>query len=542
MMRHALGAAVLLLSVAVCDGRGAGAGRGGSAGSVAESAGLASGRGAAGTVSSGGRGGELPPPVVPPSSTLQRALDRASENEQSLGEMGYSAKDIEERRARHEEEAKRRLRELDSQLRSEQELVDQQQAIMAGGRAVGSASVSGSALRGKDTTADTTTADPLIPTEDPVKVRERREALTRRFNEALELEKNAKPVVEVQDTRPKWAASQTDDALRSFAYGVVEELVNSIKGRLPCTALQYVISHNAWLVPLKQTGVIVDVGAVSGPSLRVLAATFPDRDVYAIGDPVGLKAPENVHIVQSAGGSSALSDVLVKGRYQEIGLVHFSCDDFQCVSAGFAALKPLMKAGGVIVFRKLVAYPSYMNGALRVLFEVLQDPSMKGLSFEIIGGRHIDANGNLCLTPQPKTDVCSGAVAVRLIDSTTKRLRLPGGHLLPVTMPIIAPMCPGMPSLEEQVVRGQAALNSSLNTVKAHLISQISSLVIDREESVRKLHRQQTVLKDLQGKILDMESRMTALMSLTAITFCAAGYATYRLVLLAVPKRGAWTR
>eukprot|EP01059_Diplonema_ambulator_P003278 TRINITY_DN12962_c0_g1_i1.p1 TRINITY_DN12962_c0_g1~~TRINITY_DN12962_c0_g1_i1.p1 ORF type:complete len:266 (+),score=82.40 TRINITY_DN12962_c0_g1_i1:547-1344(+) len=263
---------------------------------------------------------------------------------------------------------------------------------------------------------------------------------------------------------------------------------------------------------------------------------FPDREILGVGDPGDVKILENVKIRRGAAG---LTTVIAEGNYKEISIAHFSCADFACISMTFSTLKPLFKPGTILIFSKAVGYPSYLEDGLRILYETMN--ALPDLGFELIGGRHIGPTGHMCLTHRPKHDTCPQSIALRFISPTAARPRvLPGGHMLPKSMPLVSQMCPGLPSLDEQFIRGQAALNTTLNSLKTHLISQISSLVINREESAKREHKLHKTLHDTHTKIQELESHVTALSILVVALLAAMGLLFYKVMV--VPKRSSWTR
>eukprot|EP01064_Diplonema_japonicum_P031070 TRINITY_DN5456_c0_g1_i1.p1 TRINITY_DN5456_c0_g1~~TRINITY_DN5456_c0_g1_i1.p1 ORF type:complete len:447 (+),score=40.70 TRINITY_DN5456_c0_g1_i1:36-1376(+) len=385
-----------------------------------------------------------------------------------------------ERERRHVEETDKRLRELEERLQEDKMALENDHTALK---------VPPRLPRGRPPQQHTMSENkPLVKDKA---------LLTKLFNTALEVVEE-EPSVNQQDTKPHWATTETDNGLKSFAFGVVEELGNSIKGRLPCNPLQYVVSHSDWLVAYKRTGLLVDIGVGSGLGLRVLATGFPDREVLGIGDAGNMKILDNVKIRVGAAG---LAGVISEGNYKEIALAHFSCTDFSCISMTFGTLKPLFKPGTTLIFSKAVGYPGYLEDGLRILYETMS--TLPDLGFELIGGRHLNAQGHMCLTHRPKHDACPQSLALRFVAPTDVRPRvLPGGHMLPKSMPLVSQMCPGLPSLDEQFIRGQATLNSTLGSLKTHLISQISSLVINREESSKREHKLKKTMLDTQNRLL----------------------------------------
>ena len=244
----------------------------------------------------------------------------------------------------------------------------------------------------------------------------------------------------------------------------------TVKGRLPCEPLKYVLSNTVWLVAFQATGLIIDFGA-DGKVLRSMSAAYPSRDIIGVGDQPDTKLPQNVKIFSTNNIPAASS----------AAIIHFSCQAFTCASSALQILSPILKPGSIIIFNKVVGYPNYMSGQLRVFYELME--GIPGLSFEIIGGRFINNIGLFCLSQRPRTETtCPTSVAIRLVESVAGRKREPGGHLQQKTMPIIAQMCPGNPSPDEVHIKRSVELNASITSVKSSFQSQVSSLVIDRQQ------------------------------------------------------------
>eukprot|EP00754_Rhynchopus_humris_P035515 Rhum_TRINITY_DN17036_c0_g1::Rhum_TRINITY_DN17036_c0_g1_i1::g.165004::m.165004 len=330
------------------------------------------------------------------------------------------------------------------------------------------------------------------------------------------------------ESPPRNAVSAADTAVKAFSFGIVEELVGSVKGRLPCPAPNYVLSHYGWLVGHK-SGLVIDVGSnANGYSLtRMLAATFPDRDVLAV-DSAGSPASSSQHLPDNVVRRSEpgrVTDAMVEG-HKVVSVAAFSCGDVACVSAGLVSLRPLLKPGSLLVFTRLVGFPGYLDGPVQALFATME--TLPEFGFEVVGGRFVDQNtGATCLQHNPRTEVCQGGVALRVI-SASGRVRLKGGHLLPTAMPVVAPVCAGAVSAEEVLTRQAHGLNASLAALKTLVNTHIASLVKESEGNGKHSTRLALDVRRLEARLQVAENSVSILICLALILVSLVGVLIHR--------------
>ena len=392
----------------------------------------------------------------------------------------------------------------------------------------------------------TSEKDPMtVPPRPPPPAENK--ALSNLFRKSLiniKAHKHTEPAPPVEDkAKPDWAALEGSEAVRGFAYGLIEELTTTMKGRLPCNALPYILSHFGWLVTYKQKGLLVDIGsnANNHSVSRSLAATFPERDVLAVasaGSPSGsgVRLPENVRLHSTPGRLT--SDMV--SEYSEVALAVFSCVDPVCVSAGLSTLQPLLKPGSVVVFSRILGYPSYLEGAVKVLYDTLEGhPS---LGFELMGGRFVsDQTGAVCALHNPKGESCAGGIAVRFVP-TKETQRLPGGHVVPTTMPVISPLCAGVGTADEQLLKQHNALNISFGVFKSVVESRIMSLALAREEKEKHGAKMSGGLGKIEARLLDLESSVGTLNIAVVVLLAVIVMLLHRVYVVQTRSKAAWLK
>ena len=330
------------------------------------------------------------------------------------------------------------------------------------------------------------------------------------------------------ESPPHSTASAAEASVKAFSFGIVEELVGSVKGRLPCPAPNYVLSHYGWLVTHK-SGLVIDVGSnANGYSLaRMLAATFPDRDVLAV-DSAGAPTSSSQHLPDNVVRRSEpgrVTDSMLEG-HKVVSVAAFSCGDVSCVSAGLVSLRPLLKPGSILVFTRLVGFPGYLDGPVQALFATME--ALPEFGFEVVGGRFVDQHtGATCLQHNPRTEVCHGGVALRVM-SASGRVRLKGGHMLPTAMPVVAPICAGAASAEEVLTRQAHGLNASLAALKTLVGTHIASLVKESEGTGKHSTRLALDVRRLEARLQVAENSVSILVCLALLLVSLVGVLIHR--------------
>jgi predicted O-methyltransferase YrrM len=140
-------------------------------------------------------------------------------------------------------------------------------------------------------------------------------------------------------------------------------------------------------------GMVVECGVHDGKSVNLLARAFPDRQVHGFDSFRGL--PEDWEMGYSRGHfdrGGAFPDVrenvvLTAGWFEDtlpefartavaagrfLAFLHVDCDLYSSTKTVLDTMRPLLRAGTIIVFDELINYPNYQNHEWKAMSEFLE--------------------------------------------------------------------------------------------------------------------------------------------------------------------------
>jgi len=151
-------------------------------------------------------------------------------------------------------------------------------------------------------------------------------------------------------------------------------------------------------LPLTE-GLVLEFGVFSGKTIRRIAATFPERDVFGFDSFEGFpddgrtdwqtdyatqgklpKVPANAHLVK--GFFEDTLPEFIEQHPQKVHFMHVDCDLFSSTRTVLAHLRERVVPGTVIVFDELLHYRGFENHEFLAFFLFLVET---GLNFEWLG-------------------------------------------------------------------------------------------------------------------------------------------------------------
>ena len=153
-------------------------------------------------------------------------------------------------------------------------------------------------------------------------------------------------------------------------------------------------------------GLVLELGVWKGNSLRLIAETLPDKDVYGFDSFEGFPEDGRVDWKMDLSRGGSLPAVpsnarLIKGYFDDtlpgfteahpgpVGLLHVDCDIYSSTRTIFRALRNQIVPGTVIIFDELINHRGFENNEILAFYEFLREA---GLDFEWLAchGRVLD--------------------------------------------------------------------------------------------------------------------------------------------------------
>eukprot|EP01062_Namystynia_karyoxenos_P042053 TRINITY_DN30709_c0_g1_i2.p1 TRINITY_DN30709_c0_g1~~TRINITY_DN30709_c0_g1_i2.p1 ORF type:complete len:414 (+),score=91.61 TRINITY_DN30709_c0_g1_i2:71-1243(+) len=364
------------------------------------------------------------------------------------------------------------------------------------------------------------------------------------------------------------ADAGVDPQLVAFSDGVLDDLILTDKGRLPCVALEYVVSHRGELVPLAQRdgSLILEFGVWEGRSVNLLGKSFPERRVHGFDsfqglpvnwDAAGAGLPDGTGNLRAGHFSlqGRLPKVrpnveLHKGWFNDtlprfldsratqsgapVALLHVDSDLYVSASQVLTLLATRIVPGTTIVFDELVGYTRFMDGEMKALFEFME--SATHLAFEVIGGnfmynnprnlRRQQRHGSFCLQRRPAyvaQQQCQ-AVAIRVVSAPARRPL--GGHVRDSRWPPrVAGFCPGRTGdTRELLTVSERRLRLEVEDLQAKVASLGGELREARNASAAALARAEAALSAAAAAAQPVADATVPVVLCGAVLMVAAAY------------------
>ena len=267
--------------------------------------------------------------------------------------------------------------------------------------------------------------------------------------------------------------------VNTFSEGIINELLATEKGRLPCGSLVYTTSHQQLLPLLRDgKGTIVEMGVFAARTTNLIAERYPHHVVHGFDSFQGLPESWDQGDIKNPAGTFHISilnttrsgktylkgdlpkirsnvklhigwfnDTLppfAKEIKEPIGLLHIDSDLYSSANMTLIELSEFLVPETVIVFDEFFGYPKYQDHEVKAFYEFIK--SREDLSFELIGTQGFWRRG-ICTTLRPTRtypDHCQG-LSLRLVSSKSNdHIKLNNeGLVTSKSVPLVSGFCNG---------------------------------------------------------------------------------------------------